>query len=130
MNVTYHMDEDDKGNQMDEEKHDMDENWYREQEKYIQLGFLFCALNAGAGTARRWRSPRSNWESEGERRRTLSHAESTEREREIMVRCALPGIAGTRQKKENKLVERGFGGTGTTSTAAAECERLKEVLNV
>jgi hypothetical protein len=82
MNVTYHMDEDDKGYQMDEEKHDMDENWYREQEKYVQLGFLFCALNAGAGTARRWRSPRSNWESEGERRRTLSHAESTERERE------------------------------------------------
>jgi len=82
MNVTYHMDEDDKGNEMDEEKHDMDENWYREQEKYVQLGFLFCALNAGAGTARRWRSPRSNWESEGERRRTLSHAESTERERE------------------------------------------------
>jgi hypothetical protein len=26
MNVTYQMDEDDKGNQMDEENHDMDEN--------------------------------------------------------------------------------------------------------
>jgi hypothetical protein len=48
----------------------------------------------------------------------------------MMGRCALPGIAGTRQKKENKFVERGFGGTRTTSTAAAERERLKEVLNV
>jgi hypothetical protein len=69
-----------------------------------------------------------------EKRRILSHAERThrerEREREMMGRCAVPGIAGTRQKKENKLVERGFGGTGTTSTAAAECKRLKEVLNV
>jgi hypothetical protein len=45
-------------------------------------GVLFCALNAGAGTARGWRSPRSNWESEEEKRRTLSHAESTHRERE------------------------------------------------
>jgi len=64
----------------------------------------------------------------GERERERER--ERKREREMMGRCALPGIAGTRQKKENKLVERGFGGTGTTSTAAAECERLKEVLNV
>jgi hypothetical protein len=43
-----------------------------------------------------------------------------------MGRCALPGIAGTRQKKENKLVERGFGGTGTTSSAVMSAKDLKK----
>jgi hypothetical protein len=66
----------------------------------------------------------------GARSRTQRARTEREREREMMGRCALPGIAGTRQKKENKLVERGFGGTETTSTAAADCERLKEVWNV
>jgi len=50
MNVTYEMDEYDKGNQMDEEKHDMDENLsfqltkfrYREQKQCVQLGFCFA----------------------------------------------------------------------------------------
>jgi len=64
------------------------------------------------------------------RREHAQREREREREREMMGRCALPGIAGTRQKKENKLVERGFGGTETTSTAAADCERLKEVWNV
>jgi hypothetical protein len=90
MNVTYQMDEDDKGNQMDEENHDMDEkslsnlsNFGTGNRKYpFNWGFLFCALNARAGTARRWRSPRSNGENEREEAHTVTRREDTHKERE------------------------------------------------
>ncbi len=125
MNVTYQMDEDDKGNQMDEENHDMDENSLSNLPNFgtgnrknpFNWGFVLrveCPRRdraAMAVTAQQW----------GKRERRGAH-----REREMMGRCALPGIAGTRQKKENKFVERGFGGTRTTSTAAVSAKDLKK----
>ncbi len=50
--------------------------------KIRSTGVLFCALNARAGTARRWRSPRRNGESEREEAHTLTRREDAQRERE------------------------------------------------
>jgi len=139
MNVTYQMDEDDTGNQMDEENHDMDENSLCNSPNF-GTGNRKNPFNGGfvlrVECPRRDRAAMAVTAQQlGKRERVEAHAlprrEDAERERERDDGSLRASRDCGHAAKERKQVggER-IRGHWNYFFCCDECERLKEVLNV